>query len=91
MDDERRSSAAGATLRVAVFAGLAEAVGSRTLEVPWSGGTVAQLRAAAACRAPAATALLARSAVVVEGRHAADGDPVAAGADVAILPPVSGG
>lgn len=91
MDEASRNPAAATTLRVAVFAGLAEAVGARTLELEWPGGTVAQLRAAAASRAPAATALLARSAVVVEGRHAADGDPVAVGADVALLPPVSGG
>jgi molybdopterin converting factor small subunit len=91
MDEEPRNPPAGTTLRVAVFAGLAEAVGARTLDLPWSGGTAAELRAAAAARTPAATALLARSAVVVEGRHAADGDPVAVGADVALLPPVSGG
>ena len=91
MPEERRSPANTATLRVAVFAGLAEAVGSRTLEVQWSGGTVAELRDAAASSAPTAASLLARSAVVVDGRHAADSDPVAAGADVAILPPVSGG
>ncbi|MFM7107946.1 MAG: MoaD/ThiS family protein [Planctomycetaceae bacterium] len=93
MHDEppRGSSDPIPPLRVAVFAGLAEAAGARTVEVPWAGGTVADLRAAFAARAPAAAALLARSAVVVAGRHAGDRDAVPAGADVAILPPVSGG
>lgn len=80
-----------ATLRVDVFAGLAEAVGARSLALPWSGGRVRDLRAAFAARAPAGADLAARSAVVVNGRHAADDDAVPPGADVAILPPVSGG
>ena len=74
-----------------MFAGLAEAAGSRSVELPWSGGTVADLRAAVAALVPASVPLLSRSAVVVTGRHAADVDTVPPGADVAILPPVSGG
>jgi molybdopterin converting factor small subunit len=35
--------------------------------------------------------LLARSAVAVGGRYATDDDRVAAGVDVAVIPPVSGG
>lgn len=85
------TAAAPPSLRIAVFAGLAEAAGARVVEVPWPGGTVADLRAAFAARAPASAPLLARSVVVVAGRHAADHDAVSAGADVAILPPVSGG
>ncbi|MFM9059001.1 MAG: MoaD/ThiS family protein [Planctomycetaceae bacterium] len=88
-DDPRGLSAA--PVRVALFAGLAEAAGGRFLDLPWAGGTVGDLRAAVAAHAPAAAALLARSAVVVAGRHATDSDAVAGGADVAILPPVSGG
>ena len=78
-------------LRVAVFAGLAEAVGGRFVELPWAGGTVADLRAVVAARVPAAAAILARSAVAVDGRHAGDAEAVPPSADVAILPPVSGG
>lgn len=92
MHDEPRSRACPPpTLEVTVFAGLAEAVGSRCVAMAWAGGSVGDLRAAVAARAPAAAALLARSAVVVDGRHAADDDAIPAGADVAILPPVSGG
>lgn len=90
-NQSRPSAADRPPLRVAVFAGLAEAAGARVVEVPWAGGTVADLRAAFAARAPASAPLLARSAVVVAGRHAGDDDAVAPGADVAILPPVSGG
>lgn len=90
-DDPRDRSPRAATLDIAVFAGLAEAAGARTVSVPWTGGRVGDLRAAFAARAPAAAALLARSAVVVDGRHAADDDAIPCGADVVILPPVSGG
>jgi molybdopterin converting factor small subunit len=79
------------SLRVALFAGLVEAAGVRTLELDWPGGTVSELRRALVAARPALAPLLARSAVAVAGCHAADDAPVAAGADVAILPPVSGG
>jgi molybdopterin converting factor small subunit len=85
------SSPPAGGLRVAVFAGLAEAAGSRFVELPWVGGTVADLRAAVAARVPAAAALLGRSAVAVDGRHAGEADAVPSSAEVAILPPVSGG
>lgn len=78
-------------LSISLFAGMAEAAGRRRLEIPWSGGTVADLRAAVALAAPAIVPLLARSAVAVGGRYACDEDAVAAGGDVAIIPPVSGG
>ncbi|MBM4012182.1 MAG: MoaD/ThiS family protein [Planctomycetota bacterium] len=79
------------TLHVAVFAGMAELVGGRRLALDWSGGSVDDLRQLVARRHPEVAALLARSAVAVDGRYAADGDPVGSGADVAIIPPVSGG
>jgi|688.fasta_scaffold444928_2 molybdopterin converting factor small subunit len=78
-------------LRILVFAGLAELVGGRFLEIDWPGGTVADLRAAVAAARPALASLLARSAVAIDHRHAAADTPVRPGADVAILPPVSGG
>jgi len=80
-----------ATLRIAVFAGMAELVGSRLVELPWFGGTVADARRLVADRHPATAALLARSAVAVGSRYAADDERLAAGDDVAIIPPVSGG
>lgn len=70
---------------------MAEAAGCRRLQIAWTGGTVADLRTAAAAACPAIEPLLSRSAVAVGGRYATHDEPVAAGADVAIIPPVSGG
>lgn len=78
-------------LRVTLFAGMAELAGSRNLEIPWSGGTVADLRRAVAAAAPAVEPLLARSAVALGDRYAGADEPVARGSEVAIIPPVSGG
>lgn len=79
------------SLRIAVFAGLAELAGDRTVELCWRGGTVAELRAALIAALPVVGPLVARSAVAVDGRYVADDATVPVGADVAILPPVSGG
>jgi molybdopterin converting factor small subunit len=83
--------AAAGRLRVAVFAGMAEAAGCRTLEVAWNGGTVADLRRTLAAACPGLGSLLARSAVARGDRYVADAEPLAAGDDVAVIPPVSGG
>jgi len=79
------------TLRIAVFAGMADLVGGRTVEMPWSGGTVADARRLVAERHPPAATLLARSAFAVGSRYVADDASLAADDDVAIIPPVSGG
>lgn len=78
-------------LSISLFAGMAEAAGCRRLEIPWSGGTVADLRSAVSDAVPAIVPLLAKSAVAVGGRYARDQDSVAVDSDVAIIPPVSGG
>lgn len=79
------------SLRVSLFAGLAELAGCRSLEIPWPGGSVADLRVAVAAARPALAPLLARSAVAIDDRYAGDATPVPAAADVALIPPVSGG
>lgn len=76
---------------VSLFAGMAEAAGTRRLDVAWQGGSVGELRAALGRQCPAIVPLLARSAIAVAGRYAPDTAPVPAGADVAVIPPVSGG
>lgn len=53
--------------------------------------TVADLRRALAAQAPALAALLPRSALAVEGEFADDGQALTPGAEIALLPPVSGG
>jgi molybdopterin converting factor small subunit len=88
---ERADGSRTERLRIAVFAGLAELAGSRTLEIDWRGGSVAELRAAVAAARPELLPLLSRSAVAVGDRHADEAASVPVGADVAILPPVSGG
>ncbi|RLS33458.1 MAG: MoaD/ThiS family protein [Planctomycetota bacterium] len=85
-----RSVAMG-SVTVSLFAGMAELAGSRRLEIPWAGGTVGALRSALKVACPAVGPLLARSAVAVAGRYAADDSAVVAGDDVAVIPPVSGG
>jgi molybdopterin synthase catalytic subunit len=79
------------TIRVSLFAGMAEAAGQRTLELPWHGGRVADLRQAIVAILPHLEPLLSKSAVAIGDRYAAADEPVSAGADVAIIPPVSGG
>ncbi|MFN7811342.1 MAG: MoaD/ThiS family protein [Planctomycetia bacterium] len=87
----RRDPRTAAGLRVAVYAGMAELVGGRVVEIPWSGGTVADLRAALATAHPRIAPLLSRSAVAVGNAYARDAAEVSPAADVAIIPPVSGG
>ncbi len=79
------------TVRVTMFAGVAEAVGTRSVDVPWNGGTVVDLRTAITTMFPVAEPLLSRSAFALGDRYAAADERVPAGADVAIIPPVSGG
>lgn len=80
-----------AALRVALFAGMAEAAGRRFVEIAWAGGSVAELKAQLAAELPVVAPLLARSAVAIGAAYALDDAPVPPGAEVAIIPPVSGG
>ena len=91
MADRIPPAAVDPRLVILLFAGMAEIVGARRLEIPWEGGTVADLRRHLAAGRPALGPLLSRSAVCVAGRYAADDVSVAVGADVALIPPVSGG
>lgn len=88
---QHASPSSAGRLRLALFAGLAELAGTRSLEIPWDGGSVGDLRRAIAAARPAVGGLLDRSAVAIGGRYADDDVTVPSGADVAILPPVSGG
>ena len=78
-------------VRVTLFAGMAEAAGRRTVEVAWTGGTVADLRHGLKATFPELGPLLDRSAVARGDRYATDSEPIAVGEDVALIPPVSGG
>jgi molybdopterin converting factor subunit 1 len=78
--------------RVLLFASAQDLAGTRsiTLEVP-EGATVAELRRRLAAAKPALTALLERSALAVNGEFAADDNMLSPTAEIALLPPVSGG
>jgi molybdopterin converting factor small subunit len=53
--------------------------------------TVAELRRQLALQLPALAGLLDRSALAIGGEFAEANQPVPAGAEIALLPPVSGG
>lgn len=77
-------------MQVLLFAGLAESCGGRTLDVPVDAPlTVQALRDAAEQRCPRLVGQ--RFRVAVNARYAADDACVPADAEVAFLPPVSGG
>ena len=80
------------TLTVHLFARARELAGSSAvaLDLP-AGATVAELRRALAGRFPPLAPLLERSAVAVNHDFAEDARPLAAGDEVAVIPPVSGG
>jgi len=70
---------------------MAAAIGRRSLELAWEGGTAAALRSRLADEFPALAPLLTRSAVAIGDAYVTDDAVVPHGADVAIIPPVSGG
>lgn len=80
------------TLTVHLFARARELAGSGTVAVELPpGATVADLRRTLAERLPALAGLLERSAVAVNHDFAEDSRALAAGDEVAVIPPVSGG
>jgi molybdopterin converting factor small subunit len=79
------------TLTIGLFAGMAAAVGSRTVEIAWTGGTAAALRRRLAEEFPAVAALAARSAVAIGAAYVTEDAPIPPGSAVTIIPPVSGG
>jgi molybdopterin converting factor subunit 1 len=80
------------TVTVRLFARARDLAGADAVAVELPGGaTAADLRRALAERCPALGPLLGRSALAVDGEFAGDSHPLAAGAEVALIPPVSGG
>jgi molybdopterin converting factor subunit 1 len=64
--------------------------GDAILEVP-DGATVADVRLAISRRWPALTALSSQVMIAVNSQYASDSTKVAADAEIAFIPPVSGG
>ena len=79
-------------LRVRLFARARDLAATDTISVELpAGATVADLRRRLGCECPALVPLLARSAVAVNEEFAGDDQAIGPGAEVALLPPVSGG
>lgn len=79
-------------IRVLAFASASDALGAgeREIELP-DGSDVAALREELVRRHPELGPLWSRLAVAVDGEIAGSGDSIPDGAEVALLPPVSGG
>jgi len=79
-------------VRVRLFAGSKDIAGSDAIDVEVSAsGTVADLRRAIGAKAPKLAALLPRCAVAVNEEFAGDSTLLPPNAQIAIIPPVSGG
>ena len=80
------------TLHVRLFARARDLAGADrvAVELP-AGATVADLRRALAAACPRLGDLVGRCAVAVAAEFAAESDVIPAGAEIALLPPVSGG
>jgi len=79
-------------LHVRLFAGARDLAGADhvVVELP-AGATVADLRARLVALCPRLAELAKRCAVAVDAEFAGDGDVLKDGAEIALLPPVSGG
>ena len=78
-------------ITVLFFAVAREATGRESESLPAWPPTVGELRGALASRHPALARVLPRCRLAVNQKFAQDGDPVPDGAEVAVIPPVSGG
>jgi molybdopterin converting factor subunit 1 len=79
-------------MKVRLFARARDLAGADAVDVAVpAGATVAHLRAALAAACPPLRPLMTRSAVAVNEEFAGDDVVIPAGAEVALLPPVSGG
>jgi molybdopterin converting factor subunit 1 len=80
------------TVRVRLFARAKDLAGTEVVSVNLpAGATVADLRRTLAAEYPALAGLLSRCAVAVDDEFAEDALTLPADAEVALLPPVSGG
>lgn len=76
---------------ILAFASASEALGSDRLRWSTAATTVGELKAELSARHPELGPLWQRLAVSIDGEIATDADPLHDGAEIALLPPVSGG
>lgn len=86
------SAADASTVCVHLFARARELAGVDSLSISVSAtATVGELRRRLGAEQPRLAALVARSAIAVNNEFAEDALPLPPGAEIALLPPVSGG
>jgi molybdopterin converting factor subunit 1 len=79
-------------VRVKLFAVARQRAGRESVEVEIpAGATVRQLRGAMLEQVPALAEVIPHVRLAVNSQYAADGMMIPAGAEVAVIPPVSGG
>lgn len=79
-------------LRVKLFAVAKQRIGRETIDVELAdGATVANLRAAIAEQYPPLASVLPHARLAVDNQYADDAAGIPATAEVAVIPPVSGG
>lgn len=79
-------------VRVRLFAASRELCGTGSIDLDLvEGATVADLRKALAAEAPPLSRIMPQLMFAVGTRYADDKTPLAAGAEIACIPPVSGG
>jgi sulfur-carrier protein len=82
----------GASVRMLAFAGARDILGTGELEVPLdSPCTADELLAQVCARFPRLSPYRTSIRIAVNGRYAGGEDPVVAGDEVALIPPVAGG
>jgi molybdopterin synthase catalytic subunit len=80
------------SVTILLFASIAEAAGTRRLELPVQGGEqIRDLRDAVFARYPALARFAPNLLFALDEEYATLDTPVAAGATLAFIPPVSGG
>jgi len=79
-------------VKVLLFAEAKEIVGSETVELTLDdGATVSQLKQMVAELHPAMADLIEKSSISVDRKYAQDDQPLHDGAEIGLIPPVSGG
>ena len=77
---------------VLLFAGAAEKAGTRKLDLGWEDGdTVGHIRDRVVALHPGLAPMVGSLMYAIDETYADEGDAVAPGATVALIPPVSGG
>lgn len=92
MKERDEAKGPAASVRVLLFAGAKDAIGSSFVDVAiGDAATAADVLAALRRDHPEVAALLESSVLALDGRTATPDAPVAATSEVALIPPVSGG